>query len=443
MKKLYALLIAAGMVVASAAPASAVDVKVDGQHQFTFDTTSTGFNGENTELAKQRLRLGLSMAASENLSGYVQFQLLHNRMMGQSDGAHGDNDTTVRQMYIDWTVPGTAAKVRMGRQLLGLPADAFGCNGVMDAGWGSRDGVVVTSPVTDWLSLTALWVRAGYAAADDATHDLDRNASNDVYAAVADMKFDGVNVAVYGAFATIDDSFTAADITKQKDGFAGSDGLPMDAGQAYWLGATSTLSFFDPFTLKLSAAFGEYAADADGIAGGHGWNVQAKASYAMGFGTPVLGAWYFSGDDKEKGDGTMPSVGGYFTPTRTLHDAAFALGGGQCWYLPSGNWGVQVGIEGVSFLKDLSHDFLISYMQGTNDKDLASDKAVYMTEEDSLVSFDFINTYQIYKNLTACLEISYIISDYEQNIGTDTENPRGDNFTEDDWRVALNFQYKF
>jgi len=316
---------------------------------------------------------------------------------------------------------------------------------VMDAGWGSRDGIVVTSPVTDWLSLSALWVRAGYAAADDKTHDLDRNASNDVYAAVADMKFDGANVAVYGAFATLDDSDTLDDDgnTIRKATFTGADGLPFEAGQAYWLGATSTLSFFDPFTLKLSAAFGEYAADADGIAGGHGWNVQAKASYAMGFGTPVLGAWYFSGDDKEKGDGTMPSVGGYFTPTRTLHDAAFAMGGGQCWYLPSGNWGVQAGIEGVSFLKGLTHDFLVSYLQGTNDKSLANGDASYMTTEDSAVSFDFINTYQIYKNLVACLEISYIISDYEQNIGTDTENPRGDNFTEDDWRVALNFQYKF
>jgi len=243
-----------------------------------------------------------------------------------------------------------------------------------------------------------------------------------------------VSASVYGAFATIDGAASAS---------ASSDGLPDTDGQAYWIGATSTWTFFDPFTLNLSAAFGEYAADADGIAGGHGWNIQAKASYAMGFGTPVLGAWYFSGDDKEKGDGTMPTVGGYFTPTRTLHDAAFALGGGQCWYKPSGNWGVQAGIEGVSFLKGLSHDFLVSYLQGTNDKSLANGNADYMTTEDSAVSFDFINTYQIYKHLTACLEISYIISDYEQNIGTDTENPRGDNFTEDDWRVALNFQYKF
>ena len=130
--------------------------------------------------------------------------------------------------------------------------------------------------------------------------------------------------------------------------------------------------------------------------------MQAKASYKMDFGTPVFGAWYFSGDDKDD-KGTMPSVGGYFTPTRTLHDAAFAMGGGQCWYLPSGNWGVQAGIEGVSFLKDLSHDFLVTYMQGTNDKANATTDAKYMTEEDSLVSFDFISTYQIYKNLAAHL----------------------------------------
>ena len=438
MKKLYALLIAAGMVVASAAPASAVDVKVDGQHQFTFDTTSTGFDGQNTELAKQRLRLGLSMAASENLSGYVQFQLLHNTVMGNTGGTHGStDDATVRQMYMDWTVPGTAVKVRMGRQLLGLPADAFGCNGVMDAGWGSRDAVVVSAPVTDWLSVTALWNRAGYAKHADG-HDVDRNTSNDVYAAVADMNFDGVNVAVYGAFATLDDTFDATDPTERKAGFVGSDGLPLTAGKAYWIGATSTLSFFDPFTLKLSAAFGSYEADDAGVEDTKGWNVQAKASYAMAWGTPVLGAWYFSGDDAADDLGTMPSVGGYFTPTRTLHDAAFALGGGQCWYLPSGNWGVQAGIEGVSFLKGLTHDFLVSYMEGTNDKTLASSKdASYMTEEDSALSFDFINTYQIYKNLVACLELSYIISDYDEEYRT------ADTFQEDDWRVALNFQYKF
>ncbi len=429
MKKLATLLLAAGMVVSASAPASAVDVKVDGQHQFTFDTTSTGFNGANTELAKQRLRLGLTMAASENLSGYVQFQMLNDRLMGDTGGTHGaTDDTTVRQMYIDWLIPGTAAKVRMGRQLMGLPADAFGCNSVMDAGWGSRDGIVVSSPVNDWLGLTALWSREGYAAAADGTHDLDKNNSNDFYAVVADLKFTGVDASVYGAFATIDDF----------DPAVAADGLPAYAGKAWWIGATSTFAMFDPFTFKLSAAYGSYEADKDSKNDQDGWNVQAKASYAMDFGTPVLGAFYFSGDDKDD-KGTMPSVGGYFTPTRTLHDAAFAMGGGQCWYLPSGNWGVQAGIEGISFLKDLSHDFLVTYMQGTNDKANAKTDAKYMTEEDSLVSFDFISTYQIYKNFVACLELSYIISDYDDTL----EGREAGKLQEDDWRAALNFQYKF
>ena len=442
MKKLATLLLAAGMVISASAPASAVDIKVDGQHQFTFDTTSTGFNGTNTELAKQRLRLGLTMAASENLSGYVQFQMLNGEQFGEAKGTHGSNDTTVRQMYIDWLIPGTAAKVRMGRQLMGLPADAFGCNSVMDAGWGSRDGIVVTSPVNDWLGLTALWSREGYAAWTDGTtsvHDLDRNSSTDMYAVVADLKFNGVEASVYGAFATIDDHWKNGDDGKPTSIFTGSDGLPLYAGNAWWIGATTTFSMFDPFTFKLSAAFGEYNADDVNVTEDtHGWNVQAKASYTMAFGTPVLGAWYFSGDDKDD-KGTMPSVGGYFTPTRTLHDAAFAMGGGQCWYLPSGNWGVQAGIEGVSFLKDLSHDLLVTYMQGTNDKANATTDAKYMTEEDSLVSFDFISTYQIYKNFVACLELSYIISDYDDTL----EGREAGKLQEDDWRAALNFQYKF
>ena len=443
MKKLATVLLAAGMVLSASAPASAVDVKVDGQHQFTFDTTSTGFNGANTELAKQRLRLGLSMAASENLSGYVQFQMLNDRQFGQADGTHGDNNTTVRQMYIDWIIPGTSAQVRMGRHLFGLPADAFGCNSVMDAGWGSRDGIVVTSPVNDWLGLTALWSREGYAPDADGKHDLDKNTSNDMYAVVADLKFEGVEASVYGAYATLDDNWKdeAGEIVR-KNTFVGADGLPLYAGKAWWLGATSTFSMFDPFTFKLSAAYGKYVADDAKSEDTKGWNVQAKASYAMSFGSPVLGAFYFSGDDKDE-KGTMPAVGGYFTPTRTLHDAAFAMGGGQCWYLPSGNWGVQAGIEGVSFLKDLSHDFLITYMQGTNDKANASNTdASYMTEEDSLVSFDFISTYQIYKNFVACLELSYIINDYDSSIrAKDAEGKSV--FTEDDWRAALNFQYKF
>ena len=441
MKKLVTLLAAAGMVVAASAPASAVDVKVDARYRFSFMTGETGFQGANKENVLQRLRLGLTMAASENLSGYANFQI-GKTYWGTSDDTNGKvngQEIQARMVYIDWKVPGTAAKVRMGRQQLGLPADAFGHNAVMAAGWGTRDGIVVTSPVTDWLGMTALWARLGYDNASR-TNDLDENLSNDFFAAAANLKFDGISGSVYAAYAAIDGD--AANTKPSEFGAKGGTNFFATHGNAWWIGATATLSYFDPFTLKLSAAYGSYEAS-DSAAGQQetaGWNVQAKASYKTSFGTPVLGAWYFSGYD-EDGDGLMPSMTGYFTPTRTWNDAAKGLNGGQAFGIPTGNWGVQLGIEKVSFVNGLTHDFLVSYIEGTNDKDLDTsvlDKQdMWLTEEDSLVEFDFISTYQIYKNLAAHLELSYIISDIEDRDNGATK------LTEDDWRAELTFEYKF
>ena len=69
MKKLVTLLAAAGMVAASTAPANAVDVKFDGRYRFSFMTGQSGFDGANEEVTQQRFRLGMTFAASENLSG--------------------------------------------------------------------------------------------------------------------------------------------------------------------------------------------------------------------------------------------------------------------------------------------------------------------------------------------------------------------------------------
>ena len=396
------------------------------------------------------MRFGLTMAASENLSAYFQFQV-GTEAWGTTDDTNGHKNGAnfrTRQVYLDWTIPGTDAKVRMGRQGLGLPADAFGGNGVLCANWGPRDGIVVTSPVTDWLGLSAMWVRTAYSTwdpSDKALNDLDRNYSDDFYAVVADAKFDGVTAAVYGAYATID----AGDKTGEVGPSAISNNLGQYVpGKAWWAGFTSTFTMFDPFTFKLSAAYGSFEADhGNEKADQDGWNVQAKASYKTAYGTPVLGAFYFSGDDKGEDYGIMPSLGGYFTPTLTYHDASNGLQGGVCAFMPSGNWGVQAGIEDVSFLQGLSHNFHVTYMQGTNDPKAAERKDadgnnlnyLYLSEDDSLVSFDLLNKYEIYKNLNVYLEASYIISDLDK----DAKNASGVKLSEDDWRAELIFVYDF
>ena len=408
------------MVVASTAPANAVDVKVSGEYRHSFSTGSD-FSGANLEDMRHRMRLNLALAASENLSAFVQFQLNHAKQYGTS-GKHGDGTITTRQLYLDWVVPTTAIKVRMGRQSLGLPEEAFGSNSILGAGYGNREGIVVTAPVNDWLGLTGIWARLG----TDGDTDLDTNNTDDIYAVAANLKFEGVSGAVYAAYATLDD---LADGNDQWNA-----GRPAGAGDAYWLGFTSTFSFFDPFTLKLSAAYGEFNAANKGDENYNGWNVQAKGSYALPFGTAVLGGWYFSGNDEDE-QGYMPNAG-YFADTNHLYDGYTSL------TTPSqtnnfGTWAVQAGIEGVSFLENLTHDFHVTYMEGTNEEgDYTAGWTGKMGEDDAAVEFTLNNVYKIYKNLAAHLELAYVINDY-----SDKAEDAG--LTEDDWYASLTFQYKF
>ncbi|MBQ8743599.1 MAG: outer membrane homotrimeric porin [Mailhella sp.] len=479
MKKLATLLLAAGMVVSASAPASAADIKVGGFHQFTFETGNTGFTGANDEEALQRTRLNLTIAASENLTGFIEFQMgtdTWGDYVGKTGNGYGNNvkhgryNVQTRQAYVDWTVPGTAVKVRMGRSCFGLPADAFGNNAVMDAGWGGRDGVIVTAPVADWLNVTATWSRAF---SDGADVDTSNNA--DIFALAAALKFNGFAVTPYAAYASIDDGCSGKGVDGVGDKEVGfdklvkaTDGSISDKtawadANAYWFGATATLSYFDPFTLKVSAAYGKKEFEQDAFEDRDGWNVQAKASYKLGFGTPVLGAWYGSGDDadvKYARQNWMPSINGRFLASQDFHDGAWGLGGGAATNNICGTWGVQAGIEDMSFLADLTHSFKITWIQGTNntaliEKGVAALEAAgasfgdlgfysgpqsYMTTSDSVIEFALSNTYKIYKNFAANLELAYIINNFDEDL---YETAAGKNFDEDDWRVSLGFKYTF
>ena len=422
MKKLATLLLAAGMVVASTAPANAVDVKVDGRYRFSFMTGETEFQGANKEVVQQRVRLGLTMAASENLSGYFQIQAGKDKW-GTDESNAGNKNIQTRMAYIDWTVPTTSVKVRMGRHQFGLPAEAFGTNSILGAGYGNREGIVVTAPVADWLGLTTIWARLG---ADG--NDTDASNNTDLFALAANLKFEGVSGAVYAAYAAHDEY-----AAKPKMCY----GLPNVEGDAYWAGFTSTFSFFDPFTLKVSAAYGEFNAADKGEDNENGWNVQVKGEYALPFGTASLGGWYFSGAD-EDGKGNMPNSG-YFAGTYHTFDGFANLNNTLGKTTVSGQWAVQAALEDVSFLEGLTHGFQVTYMQGTNDKKVNGGNFAddgWLSEDDSMVEFSMINTYKIYKNLAAHLELAYVINDF------DSKGPNAD-LDEDDWYAGLTFDFKF
>ena len=451
MKKLATLLLAAGMVVASTAPASAADVKLDGFYRYTFQTSSTGFQGVNKEVAQQRMRLGLTIAASENLSGYTQFQLGTNNFGTQDK--HGSRDVQTRQMYIDWKVPAAPVKVRMGRSQFGLPADAFGGNNFLGASWGPRDGVVVTAKATDWLDVTALWART--TDTSNAYKDFDINGNQtDVFGIAANLKFDGFSVAPWAAYVTMGEDQNG------EIGFSDSDTDGVNdqyASDTYAFGATATLTAFDPFKLVVSASYGSraYNTGDPNVEDRKGWSAEAKATYKLDFGTPMVAAWYTSGDDADDKfrNGWLPGIDSYSCPTGTFFDAGTGLSLGVDRYTTLGTWGVMAGIEGMSFLSNLTHTATVAWIQGTNNTQAvitnegdkaAADKADaygYMSTSDSVVELALTSDYAIYKNLVATLELAYLISDFEDS--AEMVKARGAKYDEDDWRVGLTFTYKF
>ena len=451
MKKLATLLLAAGMVVAASAPASAVDVKMDGQYMFTFAAGEYFGTGDNFDSAGQRLRLGMTFTTSENLSGYVQLQagINENDTTGYDWGTmnHAKTKLGVRQAYIDWMIPQTTVKVRMGKQLVGLPVDAFGQNAIMHPGVNSRDGIVLTSPVTDWLDMTAFWVRAGYNntwldGEDEESYDNDTSKAgkSDVFAVSAAMKFDGFAVTPYVMYGAIDENAISAMKTS-------SDGKYLTSGNAFWAGLTTSMNYFDPFTLKLSGAYGMVSYDAsttgENFEDRSGWYIQGKASYKTAYGTPILGAWYGSGDDSDSKyayQNWIPTNGGRFFPTFGFFDNMYGLDCLTGRYNIAGTWGVQAGIEDVSFLEDLTHSFTVTLFKGTNSDKWSADTKLsdyYMTTSDAAVEFNLDSTYQIYKNLAANLQLAYIINDF------DKADHGGANFDEDAWIAALSFAYQF
>ena len=99
----------------------------------------TGYNkatkqGKNEDEfnAMQRVRLQLDAVASESLSGTVFFEIgaqtWGENGSGGALGADANNVVKLKNAYIDWMVPQTDLKVRMGIQGIALPSMTTGSN---------------------------------------------------------------------------------------------------------------------------------------------------------------------------------------------------------------------------------------------------------------------------------------------------------------------------
>jgi hypothetical protein len=191
--------------------------------------------------------------------------------------------------------------------------------------------------------------------------------------------------------------------------------------------------------------------------------VGAVVDYTTAWGVPSLRGWYASGDDRNPLNGSERPVGyagGGISKSgaNTFFSSDTNLGGNMMLYLRgavAGTWGLSLLWNGASFLPDLSHNFSVSYIQGTNNRNMAPYAnprfiPAYLTTKDSVVAVNLESLYKIYPNMHYIFEMTYMF----QNLDGETwargiapatlrtpgvEKLRFSNA----WRIGMNFRYIF
>ena len=507
MKKLMTLALAAGMLLGAATGARASDFKAKGQWLMGFAAGDGSFvshtnkKGESKKAvdqddafsAMQRLRLQLDAVASESLSGTVYFEI-GDTTWGQnsSGGALGADSNSVVELknaYIDWMVPNTDLKFRMGIQNIAMPNVAGG-SAVLDD---DVAGIVANYQFNENVGLTAVWARpfndnwnkTGASerwTGDDANyHD-----NVDMFALMVPLTFDGVKVTPWAMYGMIGaNSWDAIDNDLHKGSYpayslrpyplaynGGSFNTDKAYGSAFWAGLPISVTAFDPLNIELDINYGyvesmgRYDVQQQnskewrrGDTKREGWLVKALVEYKMDWGTPGIFGWYSSGDDGNVKNGSerMPTLSGCGNFMSFMGDANYGWGDGRLYdrnLTYAGTWGVGLRIHDMSFVEDLKHSFRVAYWGGTNSPAMAKyvstsygwdnglPEGPYLTTNDGLLEFNLVNSYQIYENLEANLELGYIVNMVDDD--TWKRSYRTDSYKKQDaWKAQLIFAYSF
>ena len=438
-KRCMVTMLAAAMLLGAVGSVQAIEFKASGEWLVGFgvgdgDLFSRERDGDGNRSkpnhddqfgAQQRVRLQLDAVASEYLSGTVYFEIgdqpWGNAEEGAALGADG-RVVKVKNAYIDWAVPDTALKLRMGLQAIALPNVAGG-SAVLD---GDGAAVVASYQFNDNVGLTAFWLRpangnyAGYFDGQQEGKDEGYRSSYldnmDLFGLTLPLTFDGIEITpwlMYGiqgrnalnGLETNDGDLPAtmpglspyfnfvSPTARNANGDEVAGYLPGGLsstkkayGSMFWVGLPVALSLWDPLNIEFDINYGyvEKMGRYDVAVRGNennskrgstereGWLAKALVEYKMDWGVPGIFGWYASGDDSniKNGSERMPSIApaGSFTSFLGAGNVDWAPIGStyEKFMSYAGTWGIGVQVRDMSFVEDLSHTFIASYRGGTN-----------------------------------------------------------------------------
>lgn len=519
MKKLSVLFLAAALALGANTAAYAIDYKIKGVWEMVFDYGQnamfsgggdlTGFNRSQDEFeARQRARIGLEAVASESLSGTVNLEIGAqtwgkggtSASGGAALGADSTNVIKLRHAYIDWIVPQTEIKIRMGIQPFGLPSFTSSTQVFQD----DVAAVTVNLPINDNISSTVFWLRPfndNYGGGTDA-YSANYMDNMDVVGLVLPMRFEGLKISPWAIYAGIGPNafrggneeynyfnnvtgVSAAHVraglfpaggSRHKDGTIAGKSLNQ-YGNGWWAGITGQVSLFDPFVFAWDFNYGSVSWSDDSRLNKQGWIGSLLFEYKLDWGIPGIYGWYASGDDDNPANGSerLPAISAInannqfsnfaFTGQNLFHGGREAMIG----YTMAGTWGVGARLKDMSFIKDLKHTLRVNYIGGTNSPTMAKKitnsfggiyahgpnssqwgnalgmDPMYLTTSDSALEFGLFNSYKMYENFEITVEADYIVPWLDQSRsvwGNSKMNGRSDEVL-DPWNLNLTFLYYF
>lgn len=516
MKRCALLLLAAGLFLQAASPVAAVDFSVKGQWMMAFGIAENSLTKnirdtagrrqarrEDTFAAQQRIFLQLDATASERLSGSVFLHIGPQQWgRGVNGGALGADGTVVkvRNAFIDWIVPESELKIRMGISSLTLP-NAAGGSAVFDT---RTAGIIATYSLTEQVGISALWMRpfndnfpgAAYHS-DDAALYLD---NMDLFGLMLPLRFDGATVTpwvLYGMMGrnamkfpdnmtnSLTDGYPAVSLFPWLNRAEGGNGLNVvnfddtsrSYGSLFWLGLPAKITAFDPWNIEFDFNYGFVAgmgrADvlrrnnkADIVRASsqrQGWLAKALIEYRADWGVPGIFGWYASGDDGNVRNGSerLPSLCPYGSFTSYLGDGNEHWGPSLSYFdhalSYAGTWGIGVQLRDISLLEDLKHTLRVVWWGGTNapgmvqymDRAYAWDSTFmradgpYLTTRDGLLEVNAVTVWQVYENLQANLELGYVANFMDGATWKKSYADWGSYSRQDMWKAQVLFKYSF
>lgn len=515
MKKIAVTLLCAAMLLGAAGASHAVEFKARGQWLMSFDlgqpqllhSTRQGRDvnkpaRENFE-AIQRVRVGFDAVFSESLSATFLTQIGAQRWGRANQGAALGADglqVKVRWAYLDWMVPDSPLKVRMGLQHITLP------NKMGSVVFDDRvAGITASYKVNDNVGLTAWWMRPfndNYGGEDRDGRTIQQGYLDnlDLFGLSIPVKYDGYEFTPWVLYGMIGKntmwSGGANDVWTNwgTDGNLRNTMYPNPAmmnrgtdrytnhatskayGSLFWVGIPIGITALEPWNFEFDFNYGyaesmgrfnAYKGDVNpanlkrSSTQRQGWIAKALVEYKMDWGAPGIFGWYSSGDDDNPKNGSerMPSIAPYQQMTGAMfannpytivpwHNGDLAL---------AGTWGIGLQLRNLSFMEDLKHTLKATYIGGTNSPKMIKymDTAYswndgwtqfsgpYMTTEDSFVELSLMNQYKMYENFTIYGDLGYVVNCMDNSAWSKAGNKDSSFNKQDAWKVQLSFMYNF